>query len=208
MLQALVARVAHDVKNEMNAIGLNLEVLRLRTERGIGEVPALASFAMGAAEHHDALAVRLEALLTLARAPRTPADPVVELETLARLLDTRHVRVERTPDAAGEVAAVGAAVRSGLAAALCAALDARDRAAQEGEQGMVCAARATGDADATTIVVRVMNEEAADVPITLGALDDDLIHALREDGIVVDQESASWTLRFPRSTTSAEIRGD
>src|SRR5690606_11174072 len=70
-LQELAGRTSHEIKNALNGVAVNLEVLRSRLERGAGEGDAVAAsvapFARSASEQLDVLAELTEALLALAR---------------------------------------------------------------------------------------------------------------------------------------------
>src|SRR5690606_24522219 len=59
-LQELAGRTSHEIKNALNGVAVNLEVLRSRLERGAGEGDAVAAsvapFARSASEQLDVLA--------------------------------------------------------------------------------------------------------------------------------------------------------
>jgi signal transduction histidine kinase len=70
-LQRVAGRVAHEIKNPLNAVAVNLEVVRSRCERGNVEPAALLPFATAAAGQLERVARLVDALLSLARpAPR------------------------------------------------------------------------------------------------------------------------------------------
>lgn len=82
-LQSLAGRVAHEIKNPLNAVAVNLEVVRSRCERGNVEPPAILPFATAAAGELERVARLIEALLALARPARRDlavlAGPVITL---------------------------------------------------------------------------------------------------------------------------------
>jgi hypothetical protein len=87
-LQDVVGRAAHEVKDALNGVSLNLEVIRSRASRPNGS-GGLSDFAAAAADQLEKLSARTEALLFLSRMPRTPAEPAdvsVTLKHLATLL--------------------------------------------------------------------------------------------------------------------------
>jgi signal transduction histidine kinase len=83
-LQALAAAVAHDLRNALNAVAVNLEVVRVRSARG-ADAPAIAPFASTAAKSFEKAAVASEALLAFVRAEAGDADVAAIVVRLARL---------------------------------------------------------------------------------------------------------------------------
>jgi hypothetical protein len=85
-LQEITNRAAHEVKDALNGVSLNLEVIRSRSSNPHATLNGLEEFAMTAAEQLELLSARTEAVLFLARPPRDPADIAVTLRHLASLL--------------------------------------------------------------------------------------------------------------------------
>ena len=85
-LQRLVGRAAHEVKNSLNGVAVNLEVVRSRAARPGTGAEAVARFAESAGEQFDRLTAQTEALLWLAREPREPCDVAVVAASLHALL--------------------------------------------------------------------------------------------------------------------------
>jgi signal transduction histidine kinase len=75
ILQGLASRVAHEIKNPLNAVAVNLEVVRSRCERGKFEPAAVLPFAEAAAGELERVSRLVDALLALAR----PAQPELAL---------------------------------------------------------------------------------------------------------------------------------
>ena len=82
-LQRLAGRVAHEIKNPLNAVAVNLEVVRARCARGGVEPSAVRPFAETAAGELDRVARLVDALLALTRPAgrdlATVAAPVITL---------------------------------------------------------------------------------------------------------------------------------
>jgi hypothetical protein len=72
-LEALAARLTHPLRNGLNAVAVNLEVVRSRSSRG-GDASAIASFATHAATSFEAATAVTAALVSLLRPEREPVD--------------------------------------------------------------------------------------------------------------------------------------
>lgn len=149
-LQEIADRGAHEVKDSMNGVALNLEVVRSRAARSSGHsaatgggADALAPFAGAAAGQLDSLTERVEALLFLTRTPRSGAtDVAVTLRHLAALLvpaaraDGGDLQVEGL-DRQAQTAAPATAVRLALASGVLALVRGRGRGTCRLEGGVV-----------------------------------------------------------------------
>lgn len=126
-LQRVAGRGSHAIKNALNGVAVNLEVVRGRTQRG--EAPgSLTLFAESATEQLTCLTMLTEALLMLARPPRVPADVRVTAMALHALLREgptgRQGLVNRTEYEGPALTSVpGEAVRLAVAHALLPAAD-------------------------------------------------------------------------------------
>jgi signal transduction histidine kinase len=134
--ERIAGRAAHEVKNALNGVAVNLEVVRGRLARAAGDPGGVAAasaarFADVAGEQLEALSALSEAMLALARPPREPADVGQLVAPLAVLLDavarseggSLALEVdEETADGATRVAAGARVARLVLAAALDAAV--------------------------------------------------------------------------------------
>lgn len=80
-LQSLATRVAHEVRNPLNAVAVNLEVVRSRCERETVEPRAVLPFATAAAGELERVSRLIDAVLALARPARNDlavlAGPVI-----------------------------------------------------------------------------------------------------------------------------------
>jgi signal transduction histidine kinase len=72
-LQQLCGVAAHELKGALNGVSVNLEVVRSRSDRE-GAASGLAKFAINASTQLEAAIAMTEALLSLARSGREPAD--------------------------------------------------------------------------------------------------------------------------------------
>jgi hypothetical protein len=84
-LQRAVGRASHDVKDALNGVAVNIEVIRSRSGRPNVAASAVAPFADAAGQQLERLTTLLEAVLALGRAEREPTDVVVVLRRLATL---------------------------------------------------------------------------------------------------------------------------
>jgi hypothetical protein len=84
-LQRALARASHDVKDALNGVSVNVEVIRSRVARPDLPVGAVAPFAEAAAQQLERLTTLIEAVLALGKPERDPADVAVTLQRLATL---------------------------------------------------------------------------------------------------------------------------
>jgi len=125
-LQDVVSRAAHEVRDALNGVSLNLEVLRSRLDRPDVDTRTLASFATAASDQFELLTARTEALVFLVRPHRAaagPADVALTLRHLATLLvpaakaDGGRLEVKGA-DRSAQSGAPATAIRLALAAGL------------------------------------------------------------------------------------------
>lgn len=179
-LQDVVQKAAHEVKDALNGVSLNLEVIRSRSERGNADWSFMAGFATSATEQLELLSERTEALLFLSRTQRGAngaVDVAVTLKHLASLLvpaaksDGGFLAVEG-PQSSVTTAAPSVATRLALAAGLLALT-------KEGGLGSGGRCRLeSGD----EIVVRFSHEPAGTLtldPVIASALAEHSIHSKR-----------------------------
>jgi hypothetical protein len=84
-LQRALGRAAHDVKDALNGVSVNLEVIRSRAARADAQASTVAPFADAAAQQLDRLTGLLDAVLALGRSEREPADVGITLRRVATL---------------------------------------------------------------------------------------------------------------------------
>ena len=87
-LQAVASYVAHDFRNALNGVAVNLEVVRGRSARG-AEAAAIAPFAATAAAQFEVAAAAAEALLAFARSEPGDADVAAVTVRFSRLFSIR-----------------------------------------------------------------------------------------------------------------------
>ena len=129
-LQDVAHRAAHEVKDSLNGVSLNIEVIRSRSLREGTPASGVAAFAEAASAQFESLSARTESLLFLVRRPRAaaPEDVAATLRHLATLLvpaaraDGGQLEVE-VPDRSVPTAAPGVPVRLALARGLTALMD-------------------------------------------------------------------------------------
>jgi signal transduction histidine kinase len=85
VVQRLMGRAAHDVKDSLNGVAVNLEVIRSRAAREGALAASVAPFAESAGQQLERLTSLLEALLAVARSEREPVDVGVALRRVATL---------------------------------------------------------------------------------------------------------------------------
>src|SRR5215210_5997522 len=120
-LQRALGRASHDLKDALNGVSVNLEVVRSRARRADAPASAVAPFAEAAAQQLDRLTALLDAVLALGRSERAPADVGITLKRVAAVCSASNasadarvtVRDGRVEDARTSVA--GDDVRLGLA---------------------------------------------------------------------------------------------
>jgi signal transduction histidine kinase len=189
-LQRALARATHDVKDALNGVSVNLEVVRSRASRADAPASAVAPFADAAAQQLERLTALLDAVLALGRSERGPADVGVTLRRVAALCSASNasdarvtVREALVGDARTSVAT--AAVRLALIAPL---LDAVASRRGESRDAVVC--ELTGDGD--VLVVRLL----ADRPIPMPA---DAADVLRVAGVRWTASAHDLSVVFPRA---------
>lgn len=98
-LQRVLARASHDVKDALNGVSVNLEVIRSRAARPGAASAPVAPFAEAARQQLERLTNLIEAVLALGRAEREPVDVGAVLRRVATLCNASSA----TSDAAVEV---------------------------------------------------------------------------------------------------------
>lgn len=123
-VQRLMGRAAHDVKDSLNGVAVNLEVIRSRAWREGAPASVVAPFADAAGQQLERLTSLLDALLAVARPEREPVDVGVALRRVATLCtasssaDDAKVVVDDLPADDAATGLPGEVVRLALAAPL------------------------------------------------------------------------------------------
>jgi signal transduction histidine kinase len=82
-LQRAMGRASHDVKDSLNGVSVNLEVIRSRAARPEAPASAVAPFAEAAGQQLERLTSLIEAVLALGKPERDPADVALTLRRVA-----------------------------------------------------------------------------------------------------------------------------
>lgn len=105
ILQRLAARVAHEIKNPLNAVAVNLEVVRSRAERERVDAPSIVPYAQAAAQELERTTRLVEALLALTRECRPDlnavAAPLVVLYDALAAAEGGSVTLDPSDEEAG-----------------------------------------------------------------------------------------------------------
>lgn len=189
----LVSGMAHELRNSLQAIAINLEVVRTRLRRDAPELAEeLERFAAAADDNVRRLGRRVDLLVAAARSGADEEPATVDLPGLVREvaasleLDRRppRVEVEASEDERG------VRVRRGSAILLLRSVLVAAREAAEGEERVVA-------------VVRYRGEEATvDLPLPDPGRQDWKVAARRAGGRADpagEEASARLCLRFPRA---------
>ena len=207
-LEELGDRAAHEIKDTLNGVSLSLEVVRGRsgmTSTGShSAASSVSDFAATAAAQLELVTERIEAMLSLSRKPREPADVAITLRRMASLLvpaaraDGGSLTVDGV---AGSVStsAAGQATRLALGATLLALVrTGGGKCRLEGSEGggKEGGGAIPGSAGSATVVR--FSHEAADAC----KLDPDIVSTIEQHGIHVEQRhanggSAETLLVFP-----------
>ena len=182
-LQRLASRAAHDVRNALNGVAVNVEVVRSRAGRG-ADGSAIAPFATAAAAQVEILSAQVDALVALLRPAGSAVDLGALLSRLTALVqDTsgKDVIVLDLPASAVAVVsgAGGEATRLAVAAALLAALEQRGRVACR-----------LGTDSAPTVYIS--SSAGGDVSVA-----QDIVDAVMAAGIQLRSSADGITLTFP-----------
>lgn len=86
-LQSLGRPVAHEVRNALNGVSVNLEVVRARAARPDATAASVAKYADVAAAQVESLTALTDALLSVVRPAAEPTDAARVLTPLVALLD-------------------------------------------------------------------------------------------------------------------------
>ena len=189
-LQRALGRAAHDVKDALNGVSVNLEVVRSRAARAEAPASTVAPFANAAAQQLDRLTALLDAVLALGRSEREPVDVGITLRRVATLCSASSaatdarvvVRDAGVGDARTRVS--GDVVRLALASPLLEAVVGRG----EPRGHVECVLASEADA----IVVRLHAGRPVPMP-------PEVAEPLRAAGVTWSESADELSLVFPRA---------
>lgn len=197
-LQQLTGAVAHELRNALNGVAVNLEVVRSRSGREGVPASALGSFAGSAAGQLEQVIAMTDALMALARAGQEPAAIGRTADQVAALVRPVLVAnggsLELAVEGEGTTHIPAAAARLFVAATLHAALDAARNTGAEAKNdhaAIACRVRAAG-APRHSVELRVEGDFAR-----TPALDAGLAELAKTYSVGVVPADDSITLTFP-----------
>jgi hypothetical protein len=191
VLQHALARASHDVKDALNGVSVNLEVVRSRAGRADAAASAVAPFADAAAHQLERLTALLDAVLALGRRERGPVDVGITLRRVAAVCSASNaasdarVTVREALVSDARTGVPSEAVRLALTAPL---LDAVASRRGESREPVVCELAGDGDA----LVVRLLADRAVTMPA-------DAAEALRALGVRWTESANELSIVFPRA---------
>ena len=200
MLQQLTGGVAHELRNALNGVAVNLEVVRSRAGRDGLAASALGSFAGSASSQLEQVIAMTDALMALARAGQEPAAIGRTTDQVAALvrpvLAANGGALDIVVEGEGTTRVRSTAARLLIAATLQAALEASratGEATRESGASLTCRVReVTGEGEGKGVELRVEGAFAR-----TPALDATLATLASEYGVGVRPAESSITSTFP-----------
>jgi signal transduction histidine kinase len=192
-LQRAVGRASHDVKDALNGVSVNLEVIRSRAARPNAPASVVAQFGDAAGQQLERLTTLIEAVLALARADRTPADVGVTLRRVVAICgasassaDAAVLLVDDGMMGWAQTRVHGDVVRLALMAPLLDMATGTDRA--ERLSAVTCTL--AGDDEVVQVLITAEGRRAT--------MPDGVAHILRSAGVRCT-EGHDLSLAFPRA---------
>lgn len=170
--QRAVGRASHDVKDALNGVSVNLEVIRGRAMRPETPASAVEQFAEAAGHQLERLTTLLEAVLALGRAERQPVDVALTLRRIATVCSASsssadaEVLVELDGVESASTSVAGDAVRLALAAPVLELV----RALDQGTRATPVRCVVREDPAATTVTIGADGRRAVMPEAVAGAL--------------------------------------
>ena len=200
-LQRALGRASHDLRDALNGVSVNLEVIRGRAANPGTPAAAVAPFAEASAQQLERLTSLLEAVLALGRAERQPADVSAILRRVVAVCGASssstdaEVQVELGDVDSAATSVHGDAVRLALTAPLLELATGSDRRARPSPVRCVLRAR-----DGAMVVSIAAAGRRASMPDAVGA-------ALRAAGVrwseggagTLEPGTIDLSLVFPRA---------
>lgn len=187
-LQRVAVRGSHAIRNALNGVAVNLEVVRGRARRADATGESLSRFAEVAANQLDATTMLSEALLALTRPPREPADVRATAMAIHALLREGRtggdgLRNGTRYEGPAATAVPGVAVRLALAHALLPAADDDPPAEWSVEMS---------DGAAPAVLAFQVRR-----PSSAPRMDDEVEAVVQAAGVRVEHGTGTLTLSFP-----------
>lgn len=186
-LQGICARAAHELRGALNAVAVNLEVARSRSERAGVLASSLTPYTQVAASQLEGVIGMAEALMHVVRAGRGTVDIGAEVTRIAALLRPAAETSGRTIELDGSVGGLGTTRATSGSARL--AIGHCLLAATDAATNVRCIAGERGDRPSIRL------QHGGDVV----AIDAAVTDALAACGVDVHSELGAIVITFPRS---------
>ncbi len=193
-LQRAVGRASHDVKDSLNGVSVNLEVIRSRAARPDVPASAVLRFGEAAAQQLDRLTNLIEAVLAVSRPERTPADVALTLRRIATLCTASSSSADAAVSVLDEGSVGSAMTRAPRRRR--AARASRNVAGRRGGRSCKAGVRSalrtlSGDDEAIHVVIAIDGRRAA--------LPDGITDVARSAGVRWSEGEQDLSLAFPRA---------
>lgn len=192
-LQRAMARASHDVKDALNGVSVNVEVIRSRAARADVAASAVAPFADAAGQQLERLTILIEAILALTRPARVPADVGLTLRRVITVCGASSSSADANVtfiDAGGGDAALtrvrGDVVRLALMAPLLELVTGADRLRRASEVSCMLG----GDDEVVQVVLAAADRRTS--------MPDGIADAARSAGVRWTEGEQDLSLAFPR----------
>ncbi len=188
-LGRLTDQILHGLRNGLQGVGINIEVIRSRTDHGSGNYSDLRSFAINAARQFEDVSAQIEALAFLSRTASGSADIGATTKAITTLLNAggrTRVALQEAPFPAR--AAVSATTARLVLSHLC-------RTAVETGSAVSCEVRGTAP-----VAVAVNLDPAVNIEVNPKVVE--IAEALH---IKIMFEAASVAAVFPTTLTSDTV---
>lgn len=199
-LQQLTAGVAHELRNALNGVAVNLEVVRSRSARDGVPASALGSFAGAASDQLEQVIRMTDALMALGRAGQEPASIGRMADQVAALvrpvLAAGGGSLDLVVEGEGSTRLPAAAARLFVATTVLAAVQAARIAggsASDPHPSLRCRVGPLGDGQGGQHVELRVEGAFARSP----AIDEELVALAKEYGVGVQPAASSITSTFP-----------